>query len=482
MPRRSLYVFLLFLLMADLGASYVQYLDQSLDGDMARSLVPELQVQRVLDSPLGIRTIRENLPNGGPNRFFSHWIYREYLLYAPHVLQRFFSPIDSVYHACALGKLAIHSLLLLLLAMAISGTTNLLKWDLLLAAILVAPFFQTEGYHDFMGIVDRSTTYAFFYALPSALLLFYLLPVILRTFHGRALRFGIVHRIIWIGLALVVCLSGPLNPGVILVLTVLLFLASVHRQVFMDSERSWRSRLREGFRSEYKWLWLFLLPVILLSIYSLFLGRYNAETIVSQIPLWEMYQKLPEGVVRQFTRKLGFPILFLILAINTILIRRSGSTETGKKIISWLKWIGLFSILYILLLPLGGYRSYRPYILRYDTIMPITLSLFFVFGVSSRYLLYQLSSRQRAWYIPVLIVVLAIFSNADRSERGKTTCERNALVEIAASQDSVVVLSPSCSVLGWGLIHHPDESALNAELLTLWGVTTDNKRYFHRVE
>ncbi|MCF8238860.1 MAG: hypothetical protein K9I85_11930 [Saprospiraceae bacterium] len=479
MIRHFLYVAFLFLLLADLSYSYVQYLDQTLDGDMSRCLVPELQVQRVLDSPLGIKTICEHIPNVGPNRFYSHWIYREYMLQVPLLLQRFFSPIDSIYQACAIGKLGIHMLLLFLLAMAISGTTRLLKWDTLVAAVLVAPFFQTEGYHDFMGMIDRSTTYTFFYALPSALLLIYLMPVIFRAFHGKTVRFGPFNWTLWMGLAVVVCLSGPLNPGIVLVLTILVFLSRFRFHSLDTAEMEWSTRIKEAWHSASKWMWAFMIPITLLSLYSLFLGQYNSETIVSQIPLWDMYLKLPEGVVRQFTRKLGFPILFLILTLNTILIRRYGPTEKGAKILSWFKWIGLFSVLYILLLPLGGYRSYRPYILRYDTIMPITLSLLFIFGVSSQFLLRQLSKRQRVWYIPVLIIVLAVFSNADRSVWGKSVCERSALLEIAASQDSVVVLDQQCSVLGWGLIRNPDESALNGKLLTLWGVTKEDKRYYN---
>lgn len=46
--------------------------------------------------------------------------------------------------------------------------------------------------------------------------------------------------------------------------------------------------------------------------------------------------------------------------------------------INLFKWIGVFSLFYILLLPLGGYRDYRPNVLRHDTILPITLSLIFV--------------------------------------------------------------------------------------------------------
>ena len=226
--------------------------------------------------------------------------------------------------------------------------------------------------------------------------------------------------------------------------------------------------------------WIFLIPISLLSLYSLFLGKYNSITISTQIPLREMYLKLPEGIYYQFTQKLGFPLLFSILTINSVVINKKFKTVEGEKIMLIFKWIGIFSLCYILLLPLGGYRIYRPNILRYDTIMPITLSLFFIFGITTLFILKSISNRQKIVYLPLIIGVLFIYTNADEAKFNNNKCERNALKIIADSKDKVVQLSTNCTVIAWEMITKPEGSELDAELLNIWNITKEKKLYFNQ--
>ena len=152
------------------------------------------------------------------------------------------------------------------------------------------------------------------------------------------------------------------------------------------------------------------LPIGIFSSYSLYLGKYNLHNSIYSASLVDLYLSLPTGIYYQFTQKLAFPVLFLILVINVLIISRMSKTSERKKILNAFKWIGLFSLIYILLLPLGGYRDYRPNILRYDTIMPITLSLFFVFGTTSLFILKNISRQKRYWYIPLMAVIIFIYS------------------------------------------------------------------------
>ena len=55
--------------------------------------------------------------------------------------------------------------------------------------------------------------------------------------------------------------------------------------------------------------------------------------------------------------------------LNIFFILRKKQNENGKKLISRVKWIALFALIYILILPLGGYREYRPNIIRGDTLL-----------------------------------------------------------------------------------------------------------------
>ena len=121
---------------------------------------------------------------------------------------------------------------------------------------------------------------------------------------------------------------------------------------------------------------------------------------------------------------------------------------------------------------------YRPNILRYDTIMPITIALIFMFGISSLFLIKNMSKNKKQWYLPILMGVLLIFTYADDPGFDNNNCEKEALKVIAASQEKVVALQNDCRVLGWKRIDNPKESGLNAQLLTIWGVTME-KKYFY---
>lgn len=480
MTRRLIYFLLLILLLADIGYSFVQHINQPLDGDMAWNLIPANDVKPILESPFGLKAVIKNQTYANPNRFFCHWIYREYLLSTPLILQKFVEPIDSIYLSCAISKIVIQVLLIILLAMAISGTTNMLKIDFMVAAILVTPLFQTNGYRSYMGIIDPSTTYTFFYALPCTLLLLYFLPFILQFYHERKSSTQLFIKFFWIPLAIMVCLSGPLNPGVVLIFSMLVIMTHLINSYIHSDQQGIIRRATSTILMIPKSYWFFLVPVSLLSLYSLFLGRYNSTTIATHIPLAEMYLKIPEGIYYQFTQKLGFPVLFIILTINTVIINKKFKTTEGKKILNIFKWIGIFSLCYILLLPLGGYRIYRPYILRYDTIMPITLSLMLIFGISTLFLIKSMSKRQKLWYLPIIVGVLFIFTNADEPKFNNNKCERSALKEISESQETVVALQHDCSIVDWRKIDKPEKSELNAQLLTIWGVTKEKRYYYNK--
>jgi hypothetical protein len=237
MAKRLLYWVLIIALLADIGFSFLQHLNQSLDGDMAWNLIPAADVKPILDNPLGIKTILYNQTYVNPNRFFCHWSFREYLLNAPLLLQKFSNPIDSVYLACAISKSIIQTLLIMLLSMIITGSRNIRNFDFLVVAVLITPLFQTNGYRSYMGIIDPSTTYTFFYALPSLILIFYFSPVFFKYYHGITFSFSPIARILWFVLAFIVCLSGPLNPGIILTLSMLIILSSF-KESFIDSKQN----------------------------------------------------------------------------------------------------------------------------------------------------------------------------------------------------------------------------------------------------
>ncbi len=447
MRTRLLIPLLGLLFLTDLGYTAWQFHQQPLDGDMAWNLLPDPEVAPILNDPLGVGALLTGDTYANPNRFFCHWAFRTYLLHAPVVLQRLTDPVSSVYLACTLAKVLIHLLLLLLLSRLISGGWRVRGLPFVGALCLLFPLFQTSGYRNALGIVDPSTTYAFFYALPAAALLLLLLPFADRLIHRKVVSPGGWSLAGLAGLAVVVALSGPLNPGIVLVLTVLLGVAW------------WRGC---HWPRNYVFLWGW---VVFLSIYSLWLGRYNSLTIASDLPLLERYARLPAGLFGLLTTKLAWPLLLGGLAVNYALLEQRYRNYYG--------WWLAFALLYGLLLPLGGYREYRPDLLRYDTILPVTIGAFWLYGTGALRLLRLGKYR---WYPALPLAIALFFTLADGPVRDTNDCEREALQTIAGADHGPVPVD--CPVLFWRPVHDPATSRDNSELLVRWGIRRDVVLYY----
>ena len=145
----------------DIGYSFLQHYNMPFDGDMAESILPANGIKKVLKKPLGLKVIREQTTYQNPNRFFSHWFFNQSFNKIPQFLRSYKNPIDSVYLTCAIVKTIIQIALLILLAMAISGTTKLLDFNFILSVALITPLFQANGFFTYMGIIDQSITYVF---------------------------------------------------------------------------------------------------------------------------------------------------------------------------------------------------------------------------------------------------------------------------------------------------------------------------------
>ncbi|MBK6620189.1 MAG: hypothetical protein IPG32_04690 [Saprospirales bacterium] len=137
-------------------------------------------------------------------------------------------------------------------------------------------------------------------------------------------------------------------------------------------------------------------------------------------------------------------------------------------------------MLFILLLPLGGYRDYRPNIIRRDTLMPVFLCLFYFYGLSTRYLWSRLRGGAQKAYWAGVILLLCVFTLSDNFNFPNNACEREELGRIAASSEPVVPLEAGCKVMSWDLPTDPASSEWNALLLEYWGVTDEKTLFYHK--
>lgn len=480
MGKRIIYLFLLLFIIADLSYSFVQHLNMPLDGDMAGGIVPANDVKPVLEDPFGISVLTKNAVYNNPNRFFAHWTFHNYFNQVPLLFQNIVKPIDSVYLACALAKTGIQILLITLLAFFITGRRKILSKDFILAALLIVPLFQTNGYRTYMGIIDPSVTYTFFYALPCALLLLFYLPFFRASFYKKAFTKNLVVISLLVALSLFITLNGPLIPGVVLTIS-LVFTMKCWMDTYSANKRmSLFQRAKFAFKIIPKSHFAFFLLISLLSIYSLYIGSNNSIFLKENVSVFERYSRIPTGVLTIITQKIGFPILLLLIGINLLIIARGIKNTEGQKLISLFKWIGIFSLLYILLLPLGGYKSYRPNIIRYDTFMPITIVLIFMYGMSTFFIIRNMQGKYKKWYLVLIAFFALILTFADKPEFDKNDCEKVALEKIAQSSDNIVLIGSDCNLLSWEKITDPKVSELNGQLLKDWNITINKKLYYQQ--
>jgi hypothetical protein len=473
-------VLVLFLLV-DVGLTFVQNYHVRFDGDLPAITVPRADYSYILNDPFGWRVLTTNALYAVPNRFFAYagmyWYFRQ----VPLWLQSFLSPISSAYAALALFNTLVHVLLLYVLGWYAAGTQCLRSRRLWLAMSLMAPFFQATGYHMQMSLVIPSVSFSFAYSFPLALLLVLLWPLYRAARLGQPLRLGVLPLLAILLLAIVLAFNGPIIPGVVLVLLLGVGLHTAWRWWLARPGpgaplSSWLPRL--PWQPVLVWGWL-----AALCLYSLYIGRNNAEDLLAAIPLWARYKLLPDGIFNQLTVRLGLPLLLIGCLFNGQLIRRQlPPSAEGQRLQQLLRWLGAFALVYIILLPLGGYRQYRPLLLRYDTVLPITVGLVWFYGLSTGYLLTKLSGRARRFYTGGVLVVAAIFINADRKlyPGDNNLCERQALELLArAKPGSVVRLPEDCHVLSWETPTTPLESVSGAEMLYHWGVTKGVTLYYY---
>jgi len=480
MPKRSVGFLLLLLLVLDTAYSFVQHLHLPLDGDLAGIVMPHEMYRQVLADPFGLAVLLRDEVYNAPNRFFAHAALSGYFKHVPLLLQVLVSPIDSVYWASAIFKTLTQLGLIALLAAYITRSGRVLSGRFLVAALLVTPLFHASGYNIQMGIIDKASTYTAFYALPLGLLGLFFLPFYRAASSRQPPRPGVVGGGLLLALAVVLSLSGPLvAPVVLLVCPVALARLGWQRFQAAGAGPGWR-RTRAAL-GQLPGAYLFFFGFIsLLCLYSYYIGLNNAENLQSTISLSARYARLPLGLFYELTVKPGLPLLLLAIALNIVLMRRYAPSAAADQLLAHFKWLAMLAGFYVLLLPLGGYRDYRPYIIRYDTFQPVVLALVYAFGASSYYLLSAILPRFKRRYTIGLVGLLTFYTLADKPTIGANDCEKQALRDIASSPDKVAVINADCTIMRWGKITGTYDSETVAELLAYWGITSEKKLFYQR--
>jgi hypothetical protein len=223
---------------------------------------------------------------------------------------------------------------------------------------------------------------------------------------------------------------------------------------------------------------LVLVLVAIIALYSYYLGTHNLANEPAQISLAARYGKLMEGLSDILTKKLGPPLLLVMIIVNTVFIIRSPGNDERSRMLKLFRWALLFSLIYILLLPLGGYREYRPTVIRRDTFMPVLFIMIFCFTISAVFLLDKMNGWPKRIYIASMTAFLMVFFFADLHIIHESRCERELLKELIQSEETVVLLDNHCTLMGWGLITDPKRTRVNSKMLRYWNVIDQEKYYY----
>lgn len=466
-------------MLLDLALTCWQTYQLPLDGDLVAIVFPSPFYSAVLHDPFGWSVLTKNAVYAATNRFFAHATMYFYWRHVPLLLHAVASPISSLYLASALFTTTLQAILLGLLAGYIRRASGVLQgprgfW---VAVALLVPLFQTGGFFEQMGIMNIAVTYTFFYTLPLVLLLILLWPFFGAACRQQPLRLPWATAVLVVGLMVFIAFNGVIATAAI---AVLLFCIGMYWVWARRQARRGQSGLVPRWLSGQALLLLGLLAAICL--YSIYIGKNNTENTHDHT-LWQLYQLLPQGVYTQFTFQRGLPVLVSLIIVNAQLVRYVVLPSPARRRVQLLlRWVGIFTLLFLLLLPFGGYRSYRPYLLRNDSISPILLGLFFAYGLSTYFLLFQLKGRLRTGYLALVCLFGSYFIYADSTLKMPVNngCQRWAMDQLSRADKPVVELSTFCNVLTWLPLTEYHETEIHAQMLQYWGITPKKQLFYQK--
>lgn len=464
MKKNILIALLGLFVLYDICRSFDQHLHMPLDGDLALIVLPADCFKAAMKDPLGIQASVNGKVYHASNRAFAHWTMSLYFKTVPFFFQLFSSPLDSIYLAAALAKIIFQLLIAFMLARYARPSTFQLT-DLIISFAILMPLFQTGGFNSYIGVIDQSITYSFFYALPIALLLVFFFPFYRYFKSDEPLNFSPIKHAVWLLFIVFLSFNGPLTCAIVVTLVASIFIFLFFYKVAGIKQIQLDKTVRN-----------YLIGFFLLALYSLYVGTFNAEKFSTPLPIYARYEQLLDGLQKMFIGNEALPILVVFIAATILILKK----KSGSSNIEWLVIpIVFYCVFFIVLLPLGGYRIYRPNVLRNDTAIPILICCFFLMIYTTRIIL-ELTFKFKAIYMIVLVGLLLFFHLSDGHISSRNQSEKKAILEIAASKKQTVVINDYCTILSYKPITDSLESDIHMKLLHYYGVIDKPKLYYQK--
>ncbi|MCU0417538.1 MAG: hypothetical protein MUE33_10185 [Cytophagaceae bacterium] len=461
------------ILIGELVYATVQYSRTKVDGDFAAIVLPAPWYAQVLEDPIGTSALLEKERYGGTNRFTAHVIMRTYFYHVPIVLQQVVSPIESVYLSITLAKLGIHILFLSLIGFYAASFIGLTFRHWLLALLFVSPFLIAHGpFIDFYSFLDKTITYAMFYTLPMCGILLYYAPIFYQVFIKKSTVHP-VYLMLYIPISFFMVSFGPLAAPLILLINGLI--GGLVLYTFLTATSPLASFTR--WIQEQGILFVLLFVGVLFSIYSMYLGTFNIENESCTIPIIDRYISLMKGIYYSLFSFRHGGVFLLGLGIW-------GGTIVGKPFIQkeyrlLLLFVSFLLIGYTVLLPFGGCRIYRPFILRRDTFLPILTLLLFLTSVSALHIFHQENRKRFYLFFLPWLALSVFFWKMERMPESydDNTLEKKNLYQLQRSTEDCTTLNEAMSIFSWNNYSDCGESYINSALLVHYNIIDRYRLY-----
>lgn len=462
--RQYFWVIFLLLLAIDFVQSNYHYSNLPMDGDTPRVAAPMIWYQNVLDDPIGIAAITTQEKYSGAGRYVCHAVTQWWFTDVYDLVKKVVGdPVHSIYYTSTLLVALLH---LCFICLAYFYTKQNEKFNFkkfIPIALLASVLIQLNSFYDCIGFLDRAIDYVLFYALPITVLLFYLMPFYKNQFAADK-KIPLWQYVGLVILAPVLAFSGPLIQPIVFIIALLYFAGIFIKNPFFKIKRN-NALLGQ------------LLFFVICCLYAFYVSQFNSESSEYK-PLTERYILLAKGLARILTLRIAWALIITFLGFNFYYIMKHKIVKQVKlKAIFW--FAIMFCAIYILLLPLGGYRVYREYIIRYDTFIPVTLTFFFLLFYTSYNILNHLRDNKKLYYQLGLFMFCIIFLIADKkTEREANYCQQGQLYEIMASEETVIRKEYKCNVLVWDVRSIYDVENMKAIniMLRRWGILQSAQR------
>lgn len=402
--------------------TYHQIVGSRLDGDIPDILVNVYHTP-IYDDPLGLEAIWHQRKIANVNRYIVCIAEKVFFTTVGRFIHGIDNPTEKVhvlYSSIAICKILIQAMITLLMSLLLRRVLGSSVWIWWMVFNLLI---SHDIFYEQIGIIDHSINYTFFYAFAAGLQLVFYFVLHTWLFIPRK---GILMTILLYALVIVTVFSNT-------------FVLAIHGlgmvvySVYIYKER--RLNLHE---LSFLFFWA------ILTLYSIYLGTFNIENIPDPNSFLSRYTLLGKGLWYIFTHHFAWILIISGAIAQEYCFRR-------QKLPIYQQWVYLIvflCLIYIVLIPFGGYRPYRPYYIRYDTLMPVTIAMIWL--LVYRHIIIQKFNTNKWYsiYAALFITTFLIFQLVGK-ENMTNALESKTLISIAQTTSPDIQISRDSELLSW---------------------------------